>query len=108
MNDSAQHERVASVDSARAAPVSPALTDLVAVALASGAGIAIQIAYTRLFSITLWHHVAYLVVGVALLGAGLAGAHLTSRGGALSSAMDPFVAPCPAELRLPRPQRSAA
>ena len=61
----------------------PRVTDLVAVGLVSGAAIAAQVALTRVMSITLWHHFAYLVIGVALLGFGVAGAWLTARGGAL-------------------------
>ncbi len=53
------------------------------VALCSGAGIAAQVAFTRIFSLTLWHHYAFLVLGVALSGFGIAGAWLTARGGAL-------------------------
>ncbi len=64
---------------------SPAAFDLTAVGLVSGAAIAAQVALTRVLSITLWHHFAYLVVGVALLGFGIAGAWLTARGGALRS-----------------------
>ncbi|HHH28216.1 MAG TPA: hypothetical protein ENK57_07705, partial [Polyangiaceae bacterium] len=61
----------------------PPLTALVGVALVSAAAIATQIALTRIYAITLWHHFAYLVVGLALLGFGVAGAWLASRGGAV-------------------------
>jgi spermidine synthase len=63
----------------------PGWSDLVGVALTSGAAIAAQVALTRVTSITLWHHFAFLVVGVALLGFGIAGAWLTARGGAVRS-----------------------
>ncbi|MEZ4438258.1 MAG: hypothetical protein R3B72_04175 [Polyangiaceae bacterium] len=53
---------------------------LLAVLLVSGAAIALQVALTRIYAITLWHHFAYLVVGVALLGFGVAGAWLSTRG----------------------------
>ncbi|MCA9639123.1 MAG: hypothetical protein KC492_00480, partial [Myxococcales bacterium] len=53
--------------------------DLLGVALVSGAAISAQIALTRVLSITLWHHFAYLVVGLALLGFGTAGAWLSVR-----------------------------
>ena len=46
--------------------------------MVSASAIAAQIAFTRLFSITLWHHFAYLVVGLALLGFGIAGAWLAT------------------------------
>ena len=61
----------------------PPLTALAGVALVSAAAIATQIALTRIYAITLWHHFAYLVVGVALLGFGVAGAWLAARGGAV-------------------------
>lgn len=61
----------------------PPLTALVGVALVSAAAIAMQIALTRIYAITLWHHFAYLVVGLALLGFGVAGAWLAARGGAV-------------------------
>lgn len=61
----------------------PPLTALAGVALVSAAAIATQIALTRIYAITLWHHFAYLVVGLALLGLGVAGAWLAARGGAV-------------------------
>lgn len=51
-----------------------------AVFFTSAAAIATQVAFTRVFSITLWHHFAYLVIGIALLGFGIAGSYLTTRG----------------------------
>lgn len=39
-----------------------------------------QVALTRVFSIIMWHHHAYLVVSVALLGFGASGSLLTGRG----------------------------
>ncbi|MGE0321334.1 MAG: hypothetical protein AB7K71_20920 [Polyangiaceae bacterium] len=57
----------------------PRVVDLLGVALVSGAAISAQIALTRVLSITLWHHFAYLVVGLALLGFGTAGAWLSVR-----------------------------
>ncbi|MFP4502573.1 MAG: SAM-dependent methyltransferase [Candidatus Hydrogenedentota bacterium] len=44
--------------------------------LVSGAGIAFQIALTRIFSIAQWHHFAYMVVSIALMGFGISGALL--------------------------------
>lgn len=43
----------------------------------SGSLIALQVVFTRIFSITIWYHFAYLVIGIALLGYGAAGAYLT-------------------------------
>ncbi len=60
-------------------PSAPSITDRLAIALTSGAGVALQIALTRIFSITLWFHFAYLVVGLALLGFGVAGSWLATR-----------------------------
>lgn len=57
-------------------------TTCLAVTLVSGAALAIQVALTRVLSITIWHHFTYLVIGVALLGYGVAGAYLAARSGA--------------------------
>jgi spermidine synthase len=57
----------------------PTIGDRFAIAITSGACVALQVALTRVFSITLWHHFAYLVVGLALLGFGVAGAWLAAR-----------------------------
>ena len=50
------------------------------VALLAGSVLLLEIALTRVFAIMLWHHLAYMVVGVALLGLGAAGSLLTMRG----------------------------
>ena len=50
------------------------------VALVSAVALATQVAFTRILSIALWHHFAYLVVGIALLGYAVAGAWLATRG----------------------------
>lgn len=62
------------------------------VAVASAASLSMQVAATRIFSLTLWHHYAYLVVGLALLGFGAAGSFLTARGGALLDRDGPLAA----------------
>lgn len=62
-----------------AEPLDPGAREILGIALASASAIAGQIALTRLFSITLWHHFAYLVVGIALLGFGVAGSWLATR-----------------------------
>ncbi len=48
-------------------------------ALVSGGVLALQIAFTRIFSLMIWHHFTYLVIGVALLGGGAAGTFLAVR-----------------------------
>ncbi len=49
------------------------------VALVSGSVLALQVIFTRVFSIMIWHHFTYLVIGVALLGGGAAGTFLAVR-----------------------------
>ena len=51
-------------------PVAPPLA---AIALLSAGALAYEILLTRLFSIILWHHFAYMVISVAMLGYGAAG-----------------------------------
>lgn len=46
------------------------------VALLSASLLALQIVYTRIFSITIWHHFTYLIIGLALLGGGAGGTFL--------------------------------
>ncbi|NJN95490.1 MAG: hypothetical protein HC875_15955 [Anaerolineales bacterium] len=48
-------------------------------ALISGSILALQVTFTRIFSIMIWYHFTYLVVGVALLGGGAAGTYLAVR-----------------------------
>lgn len=48
-------------------------------AVMSGSILALQIIFTRIFSIIIWHHFSYLVIGVALLGGGAAGTFLAVR-----------------------------
>ena len=50
---------------------------LIAVALISAAALAYEILLMRLFSIILWHHFAYMIISLALLGYGASGALLT-------------------------------
>lgn len=54
-----------------------AAAPLIAVALVSGAALAYEILLMRLFSIILWHHFAYMIISLALLGWGASGALLT-------------------------------
>lgn len=46
---------------------------LAAIAILAGASIAFEILLTRIFSILLWHHFAYMIISVALLGIGASG-----------------------------------
>ena len=48
-----------------------------ALALVSAAALAYEILLTRLFSIVQWHHFAYMMISVALLGYGAAGTFVT-------------------------------
>lgn len=48
-----------------------------AVFLISAVGIAYQIALMRIFSITQWHHFAYMIISIAMLGFGASGTALT-------------------------------
>ncbi|HEX6018082.1 MAG TPA: SAM-dependent methyltransferase [Burkholderiaceae bacterium] len=50
---------------------------LIAVALVSAAALAFEILLMRLFSIALWHHFAYMIISLALLGYGAGGTLLT-------------------------------
>ncbi|HEU5284602.1 MAG TPA: SAM-dependent methyltransferase, partial [Burkholderiales bacterium] len=50
---------------------------LVGLSLVSAAALAYEILLTRLFSIIQWHHFAYMMISVALLGYGAAGAAVT-------------------------------
>src|SRR5215211_3573303 len=50
---------------------------VVAVALISATALAYEILLMRLFSISLWHHFAYMIISLALLGYGASGALLT-------------------------------
>lgn len=49
---------------------------LVAVSLLSAAAIGYEILLTRLFSIVLWHHFAFMIVSLALLGVGASGSFI--------------------------------
>ena len=50
---------------------------VIAIALISAAALAFEILLMRLFSIILWHHFAYMIISLALLGYGASGALLT-------------------------------
>lgn len=60
-------------------PMSTSATPPVfAVALISAAALAYEILLMRLFSIVLWHHFAYMIISLALLGYGASGALLVA------------------------------
>jgi len=56
---------------------------LLAVALMSAGALAFEVLLTRLFSIVQWHHFAYMVISIALLGYGASGAFLAVTGNRL-------------------------
>src|SRR5438445_10517869 len=60
---------------ALAAQRRPRMT-LVALALTSAGLLAYEVLLTRLFSIIQWHHFAYMVISIALLGYGVSGTFL--------------------------------
>ncbi|MBK9608790.1 MAG: SAM-dependent methyltransferase [Betaproteobacteria bacterium] len=55
----------------------PASPPYLAIALLSAAALGYEILLTRLFSIIQWHHFAYMLISVALLGYGAAGTFVT-------------------------------
>jgi hypothetical protein len=50
---------------------------MVAIFLLSAAGLLLQVSMTRVLSLVAWHHFAYLIISLALLGIGAAGTYLT-------------------------------
>ena len=56
---------------------------LLAIALISAAALAYEILLMRLFSIVLWHHFAYMIISLALLGYGASGVLLAVAGRAV-------------------------
>ena len=51
---------------------------MAAIGILAGAAVAHEILLVRLFSILLWHHFAYMIISVALLGIGASGAALAA------------------------------
>ena len=51
------------------------------VLMTSMAVLSLEIALTRIFSVSLWYHLAFMVISTALLGFGASGAYLTIRRG---------------------------
>ena len=54
----------------------PPLRVLVAVAVLAGVTLGLQICFTRHFSFLYWHHFAFMIIGIGMLGFGAAGAWL--------------------------------
>lgn len=50
-----------------------------ALAIISASVLALQVTFTRIFSIIIWYHFTYLIVGITLLGGGAAGTYLAVR-----------------------------
>ncbi|MBT2324302.1 SAM-dependent methyltransferase [Variovorax paradoxus] len=69
---------------------------LIAVALISAAALAYEIVLMRLFSIILWHHFAYMIISLALLGWGASGAVLSFAQGAVQRHFAPLFSSCAA------------
>ena len=65
---------------------------LAAVAILSAAALGYEILLTRLFSIVQWHHFAFLVISVALLGFGASGTFLVVLGDRIRTRIEPFLA----------------
>ena len=45
--------------------------------LVAGSILILEVAFTRVFAILMWHHLSYMVISIAMLGLGAAGAVLT-------------------------------
>ena len=67
-------------------------TVLGAVAVLSAAALGYEVLLTRLFSIVQWHHFAFLVISVALLGFGASGTFLLVLGERIRTGIEPFLA----------------
>ena len=72
------------------AGIGPAV--LAAVAVLSAAALGYEVLLTRLFSIVQWHHFAFLVISVALLGFGASGTFLLVLGDRIRTGIGPFLA----------------
>ncbi len=67
-----------------ASPPPPAA--LIAVSLLAASTLGLQVALTRHFSFLYWHHFAFMIIGIGMLGFGAAGAWLARRGGVADGA----------------------
>src|SRR5678816_4119678 len=63
---------------------------VIAIALISAAALAFEILLMRLFSIILWHHFAYMIISLALLGYGASGVLVAVAGGAVEKRFAPL------------------
>ena len=70
----------------------PGFLMLAAVALLSASALGYEILLTRLLAIVQWHHFAFLVISIALLGFGASGAFLMVAGHRLRVPAGPFLA----------------
>jgi len=73
-----------------------------AVSLVSAAALAYEILLTRLFAIIQWHHFAYMIISVALLGYGAAGTMVTLFRPRLEQRLAPCLHPRRRRSALPR------
>lgn len=60
-------------------PLQQSIGKYLGLAAISGSILALQITFTRIFSLMIWHHFTYMVIGIALLGGGAAGTFLAVR-----------------------------
>ena len=67
---------------------------LASVAVLSAASLGYEILLTRLLSIVQWHHFAFLVISVALLGFGASGTFLLVLGDRIHTGIKPFLTLC--------------
>ena len=67
---------------------------LAAIGILAGASIAYEILLTRLLAILLWHHFAYMIISVALLGIGASGTFLAFARGMLTPRFTEAFAGC--------------
>ena len=70
----------------------PGFLVLAAVALLSAAVLAYEVLLTRLLAIVQWHHFAFMVISIALLGFGASGAFLLVAGNRIRLPIGPFLA----------------
>ena len=70
----------------------PGFPILAAVALLSASALAYEILLTRLFAIVQWHHFAFMVISIALLGIGASGTFLWVLGDRIRVSIGPFLA----------------
>lgn len=68
-----QSEREERASSPSPSPPNPPRSALFAMAAIAGAGILLQLSLTRLFSLVVWYHFAFLAISVAMLGLSLGG-----------------------------------